>query len=154
MAALTVGGTVLLAFSTSFIIALVAIVSVGGASSFGESVLLGYLNKFAPKLVSGWSSGTGMAGVGGSLLYLGFVAGGLSFPLRFLLLLPLSVVYILVFFFMLKKRDAVYLPVSDSTVAPAVTDPDNSTTAEPPAKKEGWRRTWRCFKQVYKYFIV
>jgi len=41
-------------------------------------VLLGYQKKFSAETVGGWSSGTGMAGVGGAALYLAFVAAGLS----------------------------------------------------------------------------
>jgi len=34
-------------------------------------VLLAYLKQYPSELVDGWSSGTGMAGVTGSLLYIG-----------------------------------------------------------------------------------
>lgn len=37
-----------------------------------RSVLLGYLRKYPSELVGGWSSGTGLAGVGGAALYLAF----------------------------------------------------------------------------------
>ena len=42
------------------------------------SVVLGYMRMFPPKLVNSWASGTGLAGVGGSALYLLYSALGLS----------------------------------------------------------------------------
>ena len=58
--------TVAAAPRAPFALALLSILVLGGACSFGESVLLGYLEAFPTSGVSGWSSGTGMAGVGGS----------------------------------------------------------------------------------------
>lgn len=43
-----------------------------------SSLILGYLNKFPPTLVNAWSSGTGMAGVAGSALYLLYVGVDLT----------------------------------------------------------------------------
>lgn len=54
----------------SFEFAIASILLIGAACSFGESVLLGYLRKFPVPVTSGWSSGTGMAGVGGALFYM------------------------------------------------------------------------------------
>jgi battenin len=98
-AVLFVGGIVGVALAPSFAVSLCAIVAIGSGSSFGESVLLGYLQNYAPELVGGWSSGTGMAGFAGSLLYMGLVASGLNFEGRFLVLLPTCAIYLLAFFF-------------------------------------------------------
>lgn len=77
----------------SFWFALGCIVFVGGSSSFGESILLGFMKGYPAEVVGGWSSGTGMAGVAGSLLYLGFVALGMNNEEVFLSLIPFAVVY-------------------------------------------------------------
>jgi battenin len=65
-------GYAMLALSVfhSFWACIVAIVLLGAANSFGESVVLGYLQGFPPAITGAWSSGTGMAGVGGALYYL------------------------------------------------------------------------------------
>jgi len=42
----------------------------GAMQAFGESVMLGYIKVFPPRLVAGWSSGTGFAGPFGSGLLL------------------------------------------------------------------------------------
>ena len=51
----------------SFWIAIGSIVMIGSACSFGESVILGYLKVFPQRYTGAWSSGTGLAGVAGSL---------------------------------------------------------------------------------------
>ena len=47
-----------------FWFAILSIVLQGGACSFGESVLLAHLKNYDVQCTNGWSSGTGMAGVG------------------------------------------------------------------------------------------
>jgi battenin len=49
-----------------FYTALVGSVICGSTQALGEAVILGYLKAFPSDLVSGWSSGTGMAGIMGS----------------------------------------------------------------------------------------
>ena len=53
-----------------FVTALVALMILGGACSFSENVLVGFLKMFPPKLSGAWSSGTGFAGLFGALFYL------------------------------------------------------------------------------------
>ena len=91
MAAALVG----LAFAPNFWLALVAIVVIGACSSFGESVVLGYLKFYPSKLLNGWSSGTGVAGVGGAALYLLYAAANLSLMWSFLLTVPCLCLYLL-----------------------------------------------------------
>ena len=61
---------IVLSIKTSFWLAVFSIVIMGGACSFGESLLLGFMRKYPAAIVGGWSSGTGMAGVGGAGFYL------------------------------------------------------------------------------------
>jgi battenin len=75
--ALSVAGCAGLAFGTliSFWFCLFSVVLVGCFSSLGESVILAYLKDFDPAFMGAWSSGTGMAGVGGTLMYLLMYSG-------------------------------------------------------------------------------
>ncbi|KAM9994699.1 hypothetical protein ACTFIY_000897 [Dictyostelium cf. discoideum] len=93
---------VALSVYVNFGFCIAAIAFVGIASSFGESVILSYMKKFPAELVNGWSSGTGIAGVCGSLFYIAMVAAGLSNSTIFYMMLPTVVVYFLLFFFGLK----------------------------------------------------
>ncbi len=67
-----------------FFLSLVGSVMIGISCALGESVVLGFLKSFPSKLVTGWSSGTGMAGVGGAGLYLGFRSA--NFPDKYVIL--------------------------------------------------------------------
>ena len=80
-----------------FYFTLVGSLIIGMACSFGESVMLGYLNSFPHELVNHWSSGTGMAGIGGTGLILGLFAIDTPLWLIFSLLIPLQLIYFLCF---------------------------------------------------------
>ena len=82
-----------------FSAALLAILALGGACSFGESVLLGYLRSFPRHALAGFGGGTGMAGAGGALGYLALSgAMGLSdSTIYLLLLLPSTLLYVAIF---------------------------------------------------------
>ena len=77
----------------SFWIAIGAIVLIGSACSFGESVILGYLKAFPQRYTGAWSSGTGLAGDAGSLYYLGLSSASLSDPVIFATMMALVPVY-------------------------------------------------------------
>eukprot|EP01113_Clastostelium_recurvatum_P040019 TRINITY_DN6178_c0_g1_i2.p1 TRINITY_DN6178_c0_g1~~TRINITY_DN6178_c0_g1_i2.p1 ORF type:complete len:520 (-),score=130.86 TRINITY_DN6178_c0_g1_i2:40-1572(-) len=95
---------VAISINIGFWFCLLSIVITGIASSFGESVLLGYMKGYPSEIVNGWSSGTGMAGVAGSMSYI-LLSGVLQLSNReiFIILLPLCAVYCVVFLWMLVK---------------------------------------------------
>lgn len=121
-------GTVGIAFSVyvNFAFALVMIVLVGIASSFGESILLTYQRNFPPEVVGGWSSGTGLAGVGGALLYILFSAV-LNFTNQetFLCLIPTVIMYMMAYGLMLELPDS-----QISSIATAPSDPSLATNVK------------------------
>ncbi len=91
-----------------FYVAILGIVFIGIFSSWGESILLGYLNFFPPAITGAWSSGTGMAGVGGTAFYLGARSLFRAYvttneqhinQYSFLLLVPQAIIYWMVFIF-------------------------------------------------------
>jgi len=104
-AAQTLSGILLVSFSPflgtnnvfRFAVALCGVVVCGNGSSYGESVMLGYMERFPSAAVGAWSSGTGMSGVLASLLYMGLSAAGLSNSTIFLLSIPFVVIYLLAF---------------------------------------------------------
>jgi len=93
---------VALSVYVNFAFCIVSIALIGISSSFGESVILSYMKQFPSDLVNGWSSGTGIAGVSGTLFYIGMVSAGLSNSKIFYIILPTVGVYWLLFFFGLK----------------------------------------------------
>ena len=103
-----------LSVRVSFFVSIVSIVVIGGACSVGESIILGYLKNYPASVTGGWSSGTGMAGVGGSLYYLLLwlllheqrkMTCTDSLLVIFASLVPLSLIYLLVFMFAPTRPD-------------------------------------------------
>ena len=91
-----------------FWLAITAIIAIGGACSFGESLMLGFMKNYPSSVTGGWASGTGMAGVGGSAYYLLLwllLHDHLQFNCTdslfviFASLIPLTLLYVLVFMF-------------------------------------------------------
>ena len=111
---LFVAGLVAIAMSphVNFYFMLFAVLLVGTGTSFGQCVMVGELKRYAPTMVGGWSSGTGLAGIAGSFTMILLSYLDVSIELTFFLILPLIVVYGVVYFFMLKP------PTADSS------DPD------------------------------
>ena len=83
-----------------------AVLFIGAGSALGESVMLGHLKRFPPRLVSGWSSGTGGAGLVGAGMFVVLESMGLSYSAIFLLSVPLVAVYVLLFFVYLRGPTA------------------------------------------------
>ena len=95
-------GLLAIAYAPSLMMALAAIVVVGSSSSFGESFSLGYLRLYPAEMVGGWSSGTGMAGVGGAALYMVFSFFDLDNKTSFLLCVPFVAIYL--FFYLILEK--------------------------------------------------
>ena len=82
------------ATKVSFELAIVGILFIGIASSLGQATILGYGRFFDPKLVGGWSSGTGGAGIAGTGVYLLLkTVLNLSNLTIFCILIPCAVIY-------------------------------------------------------------
>lgn len=100
--------------SWGFWLSLLAIMSIGSASTLGEIVILGFLKVFDNDIVSAFSSGTGMAGVAGSFTYLflqfifdtlfGDKITGEAWPLsvKFLSFTPLVLIFLFIWFSVLR----------------------------------------------------
>lgn len=121
------------AYAPSFWFSLICIMCVGASSAFGENVALGYLRLFPSKMVNAWSSGTGMAGVLGSVIYITFgcvvgAGGENQKQLRhltqyaFLLTSPAVVVYLFSYFFVIKSPNQ--MDQNDEPPRQIQTDPE------------------------------
>ena len=163
-------GLVMLVLSpyVSFSFAIVAICLLGAYSALGESVLLGYLKHFHPKMTGGWSSGTGISGVAGTAGYLlMFSVLGFSNQLIYALITPTMVLYALAFTYI---NDTAQLDIAPAAAAisPAASASSSSgedTAALLPASSSAalasaslssgaggeaarWSSVWRVCRQV------
>ena len=84
----------------AFFLTLIPAVIMGTGQSFGEATFLGYIRTFPEDYVSGWSSGTGLAGVFGASLSLIFKLIQESFDLKnlYLIISPVTVLFFLAFY--------------------------------------------------------
>jgi battenin len=97
-----------------FFLALVGISFIGNSSSYGESAMLGYLNRLPPMTLNGWSSGTGLSGVAASLVFLGLGAiPGMTNTFIFLCNVPTVLVYCWSFYWLV-------LPIQESALDDAM----------------------------------
>ncbi|XP_046373340.2 battenin-like [Haliotis rufescens] len=166
-------GLIGVAYSFSFGFALACIVVVGSSAAFGENVTLGFLSQFPSKLINAWSSGTGMAGLLGSSVYIVFgctVGNGSDKTSKlhtltkyaFLLTTPVVLIYWVAYFVIVRVPTT---PMSTLSVS----EPERETVDEktpiiqhsqtesegetercdPPVLEEtALRRIWRCLKLV------
>lgn len=72
--------------------------------AFGEGVILGYLKSFPSNLVGGWSSGTGLAGIAGSLIFIALNSLKVSLTITFGILIPLEFLYLFAFLWYDRKK--------------------------------------------------
>ncbi|XP_076471720.1 battenin-like [Babylonia areolata] len=165
------------AYAFSFGFALACIVVVGSTAAFGENVSLGMMSRYPSHLINAWSSGTGMAGLLGSSIYIVFgctvgTGGDQTEKLRhltkyaFLLTTPVVLVYWLAYFVVLRSpsvggqirrrsegdeeeegRGEEGGPYISSSSS---SSPGQSSPPPPPQTTESiWRRIRRCFGLVW-----
>ena len=84
----------------AFVLTLIPSVIMGTGQSFGEATFLGYIRTFPEDYVSGWSSGTGFAGIFGASLSLTFKIINESFDLKnlYLIISPITIIFFFVFY--------------------------------------------------------
>ncbi|AIN98296.2 hypothetical protein LPMP_220010 [Leishmania panamensis] len=82
---------------SAFAVMLIGVVLLGTAASYGESVMLTFLQRYPNSIVGAWSSGTGLSGVAASLIFLGLTSAGLTQQQTFLVSTPLCIAYWLCF---------------------------------------------------------
>lgn len=82
---------------SAFVVMLIGVVLIGTASTYGESVMLAFIQRYPDSIVGAWSSGTGISGVAASLIFLGLTSAGLTQQQMFLVSIPLCIIYWLCF---------------------------------------------------------
>ena len=84
----------------AFFLSLIPAVIMGTGQSFGEATFLGYIRTFPEDYVSGWSSGTGFAGIFGASLSLIFKIIEDQFDLKnlYLIISPITILFFFAFY--------------------------------------------------------
>ena len=88
----------------AFFLTLIPAIIMGTGQSFGEATFLGYIRTFPQDYVSGWSSGTGFAGVFGAFLSLTFKLIDVELKNLYLFVSPVTLLYFLSFYITYKIK--------------------------------------------------
>ena len=99
-----------------FWLSLIPCIILGTGCSFGESTMLGYLRNYPKSLVAGWSSGTGLAGIAGTLIYIMMNSLKVEKKFMFLILTILPITY-LGSFYLIDDLYKLYLENDNSTTS-------------------------------------
>ncbi|CAL9693953.1 unnamed protein product [Knipowitschia caucasica] len=100
--ALTAAGSFLVvSFSYALWMSFLGVVLASISSGLGELSFLALTVYFSRDVLGGWGSGTGMAGMGGALLYSGLTQAGLTPQVTLLIMLVVPAAMVLSYFFLL-----------------------------------------------------
>ena len=88
----------------AFALTLIPSIIMGTGSAFGEATNLGYIRTFPKDFISGWSSGTGFAGVFGAFITLSCKKFEWKLKNLYLLISPVAFIYFICFFISYKVK--------------------------------------------------
>lgn len=81
----------------------------GATQAIGEGVMIAFIKKFPSDCISGWSSGTGFAGLFGAGLYLFLKSFNVQSYIVFSSIIPFIVLYAVVFMWLNKNQPKLQL---------------------------------------------
>ena len=81
----------------AFALSMIPTLVIGTGAAFGEANLLGYIRTFPGDYVSGWSCGTGFAGVSGALITLLFKIKNIKTKFLYLVVTPVGMLFFVCF---------------------------------------------------------
>ncbi|XP_053327183.1 battenin [Spea bombifrons] len=148
----------IVSYSAEVAVSLLGVVFASISSGLGEVTFLSLTAFFQSDVVSYWSSGTGGAGILGSLSYLGLTEVGLSPRNSLLVMLVIPVLLLLSYFFLLKPPASLPRWVFPKTLDTCLSD------QQPLIQDSGSRETdirshltlsqkWKIIKTLLKYMI-
>lgn len=83
--------------AAGFIVCLIATVLIGASTSVADCTIIGFMKAVPADLIGAWSSGTGMAGIFGAVMYLIIKSMQIEFRHVVLMLVPLAIAHCLIF---------------------------------------------------------
>ncbi|XP_063286954.1 battenin [Pelobates fuscus] len=146
----------IVSYSTQISVSLLGVVFASVSSGLGEITFLSLTAFFQSDVVSYWSSGTGGAGILGSLSYLGLTLAGLSARNSLLVMLVIPALLLISYFFLMRPPSSlprwIFPKAAETSVtdrqpliqasASTVTDPDLTTSQK-----------WKIIPSLLKYMI-
>jgi battenin len=90
----------------AFYVCIAAALLSGANQSIGEGVMIAFIKKFPSQCISGWSSGTGFAGLVGAGLYLAFKSFHVRSFIVFSSIIPFIILYGIIFIWLDRNQPA------------------------------------------------
>ncbi|XP_053657804.1 battenin [Anopheles marshallii] len=145
-------GFLLTAFATVEWVLFVGVIATSFSSGLGEATFLAYATYFNKNVISTWSSGTGGAGIAGSLSYTGLTELGLTPKTTILIMLVVPALEAAAFWLLLRHKN------TDKAAEPeeAKEKPeeiDYNTLPEDERPLETWQQRIRYIPSLFIYMI-
>lgn len=148
------GSFILVAFSHSVGLSLCGVVLASISSGLGEVTFLSLTAFYPSAVISWWSSGTGGAGLLGSLSYLGLTQAGLSPQHTLLSMLGIPILLLASYFLLLTSPEA-QDPGGEDEAETAARQPLIGTETPESNPGSGWdlsfQERWTVFKGLLRY---
>ncbi|KAK7799423.1 hypothetical protein U0070_006131 [Myodes glareolus] len=148
------GSFILVAFSHSVGLSLCGVVLASISSGLGEVTFLSLTAFYPSAVISWWSSGTGGAGLLGSLSYLGLTQAGLSPQHTLLSMLGIPILLLASYFLLLTSPEA-QDPGGEDEAETAARQPLIGTETPASNPGSGWdlsfQERWTVFKGLLRY---
>ena len=102
----------------AFLLTLIPTIIMGTGQSLGEATFLGYIRTFPEDYVSGWSCGTGIAGILAAILSLTFKLIGNNFDLKnlYIIIAPVSILFFFAYFMTYKIKANIDAKMLEETI--------------------------------------
>lgn len=111
---LQIAGFLLVAFAEVEWMAILGVIATSASSGIGETTFMAYTGNFNKNVISTWSSGTGGAGIIGSLSYAGLISAGISPRNTMLIMLVFPAIESFAFWVVLRKPAGICKESQDS----------------------------------------
>ncbi|XP_050082656.1 battenin [Anopheles aquasalis] len=145
-------GFLLTAFATTQWVLFLGVIATSFSSGLGEATFLAYATYFNKNVISTWSSGTGGAGIAGSLSYTGLTELGLTPKTTILIMLVVPALEAVAFWVLLRHKDTDKPAVmaDDKEKAEEI---DYSTLPEEERPLENWNQKLRYIPSLFIFMI-
>uniref|UniRef100_A0AAG5CPE6 Battenin n=1 Tax=Anopheles atroparvus TaxID=41427 RepID=A0AAG5CPE6_ANOAO len=149
---LAAAGFLLTAFATVEWVLFLGVIATSFSSGLGEATFLAYATYFNKNVISTWSSGTGGAGIAGSLSYTGLTELGLTPKTTILIMLVVPALEAAAFWLLLRHKDT-DKPAEPEEAKEKVEAIDYSTLPAEERPLENWSERIRYIPTLFIYMI-
>ncbi|XP_052888711.1 battenin isoform X2 [Anopheles moucheti] len=145
-------GFLLTAFATVEWVLFVGVIATSFSSGLGEATFLAYATYFNKNVISTWSSGTGGAGIAGSLSYTGLTELGLTPKTTILIMLVVPALEAAAFWLLLRHKNT-DKPAEPEEAKEKPEEIDYTTLPEDERPLENWQQRIRYIPSLFIYMI-